>query len=462
MYFYRWDVPRDRGTGDIEEIHSCNSSRSLNSYASDPSQAGTLTKECIDDSKNPYVIPKNQWTNTHLYLGATAGMRLINRSNHSLSEQIFASVNKSLAHSGYNLSSGRIITGQEEAVAGWIAGNFLSRGLEQSGSSLTGTLDLGGASVEIAFQHPSAEPSEYQASVTLFETNHSLYARSYLCYGLNEARFRLLAHLINESSAENKVVENPCMLKNATITFHDEIFTSGCVNHSSSDIFGFGFSPPPHPSLSSQTKNYTFIGTGDYSQCTEIVEDVFDLTNCSDPTVCHNHSYFWPPVNNSGTFLGMAGFYETANFFNNSGMDLHDLTNFSLTVQSFCQLNNSNASQKYLNNSYLQELCFNGVFSLFLLETGFGFNDSNTDWTLKFVDKVEGTTVTWAMGYLVQQTTTIPDNPYDIQRPFKAVDLVVGIIILSTLCVVFVIFFFLTFHACRKVLKTRGGYSHIS
>ena len=54
------------------------------------------------------------------------------RSNHTLSEEIFLSVNTSLESSGYNLSSGRIITGQEEAVAGWIAGNYLSHGLEQS------------------------------------------------------------------------------------------------------------------------------------------------------------------------------------------------------------------------------------------------------------------------------------------------------------------------------------------
>jgi len=65
------------------------------------------------------------------------------------------------------------------------------------------------------------------------------------------------------------------------------------------------------------------------------------------------------------------------------------------------------------------------------------------------------------MGYLLNQTNSIPSSP-QVQRPFTAVDLVVGIIVLSILCFVFVVFFFLTFHACRKVLKTRGGYSHIS
>ena len=68
----------------------------------------------------------------------------------------------------------------------------------------------------------------------------------------------------------------------------------------------------------------------------------------------------------------------------------------------------------------------------------------------------------WAMGYLVNQTTLIPDDPHQVQRPFQSVDLVVGIVVLSILCLVSLVFFSLTFHACRKALKSRGGYSTLS
>ena len=68
----------------------------------------------------------------------------------------------------------------------------------------------------------------------------------------------------------------------------------------------------------------------------------------------------------------------------------------------------------------------------------------------------------WAMGYLLQKTTNISNSPHHTERPFQAVDLAVGILVLAILCVVFVVFFFLTFHACRKVLRKRGGYTHIS
>lgn len=66
-----------------------------------------------------------------------------------------------------------------------------------------GTLDMGGASTEITFLHSSNHQSDdpYQTTITLFDNAHDLYARSYLCYGLNQARLRLLAHLYNVSGS---------------------------------------------------------------------------------------------------------------------------------------------------------------------------------------------------------------------------------------------------------------------
>lgn len=41
---------------------------------------------------------------------------------------------------------------------------------------------------------------------------------------------------------------------------------------------------------------------------------------------------------------GMSGFYDTAEFFNNSGIELHNLTSFNQSVQVFCALTNQNVS----------------------------------------------------------------------------------------------------------------------
>ena len=57
-----------------------------------------------------------------------------------------------------------------------------------------GSLDLGGASAEIAFEVPF-NSSTTTASEKLFNREYHLYARSYLCYGQTEAHARFLAHL---------------------------------------------------------------------------------------------------------------------------------------------------------------------------------------------------------------------------------------------------------------------------
>ena len=52
------------------------------------------------------------------------------RKDPGLSDALLSQVNSTLEESGYDLKSGRIITGQEEAVAGWVSSNYLSQGLQ--------------------------------------------------------------------------------------------------------------------------------------------------------------------------------------------------------------------------------------------------------------------------------------------------------------------------------------------
>ena len=62
---------------------------------------------------------------------------------------------------------------------------------------MNGALDLGGGSAEISFLYQEdAIPAKESFNVTLYGINYSLYSHSYLCYGANEARRRLLGHLV--------------------------------------------------------------------------------------------------------------------------------------------------------------------------------------------------------------------------------------------------------------------------
>lgn len=116
----------------------------------------------------------------------------------------------------------------------------------------------------------------------------------------------IIVFLSQTTEDSSQPIPNPCLLKDALVTYNiSDIFNSECVNTNSSDIFGFGYPLPLSGMYNNEQENRTvsFNGTGNPIECSEVVHDVFDLTNCSDPSVCYAGEYFWPPVNNSGIFI---------------------------------------------------------------------------------------------------------------------------------------------------------------
>lgn len=62
---------------------------------------------------------------------------------------------------------------------------------------------MGGASTEIAFKATPESASEpFYTKEVLFDKAHSIYARSYLCYGHVEAWARFLGHLVHKHVSE--------------------------------------------------------------------------------------------------------------------------------------------------------------------------------------------------------------------------------------------------------------------
>ena len=64
---------------------------------------------------------------------------------------------------------------------------------------LIGALDMGGASTEISFAASAKDNQSHYVRELLMGKKEDLYARSYLCYGYNEALSRFLAHLYSEN-----------------------------------------------------------------------------------------------------------------------------------------------------------------------------------------------------------------------------------------------------------------------
>ena len=61
----------------LKHVHVCVFSESLNNYSSNPEKAGELFDQCIDKSHRKEYVPNSERKITELFLGATAGMRLV-------------------------------------------------------------------------------------------------------------------------------------------------------------------------------------------------------------------------------------------------------------------------------------------------------------------------------------------------------------------------------------------------
>jgi len=207
LYVYSWEVPTvvtpsRSSTGLVKQISSCGKNDSLNNYTSHPTDVNKTFTNCLTASRT--FVPLSLRSTTYLFLGATAGMRLVWDNDSATADEIMEAANHTLYHSGYRLVSGKIISGREEAASGWATANYAMQDFNPLADHTCGSLDLGGASAEIAFVpgHGNVD-QEYVSKEVLFSKEHDLYARSYLCYGHNEARSRFLAHLVQNVSHFN-------------------------------------------------------------------------------------------------------------------------------------------------------------------------------------------------------------------------------------------------------------------
>ena len=129
-----------------------------------------------------------------------------------------------------------------------------------------GTLDLGGASTQIAFI-PSGEPyhGEGAANLTLFGVPYFLYAESFLGYGVDQARFRL----------------------NASVPVQGSEHLDPCIQDGYRSPFGAG----------------ELVGTGNAAECSGMMGNLLNITDgsfidgSSIPTL-------------RGTFYAFSGIYH--------------------------------------------------------------------------------------------------------------------------------------------------------
>lgn len=308
---------------------------------------------------------------THLYLGATAGMRAIQQLNETRADEKIHWIDRAINESQGLIENGPyinkaylgILKGSDEAAFGWISVNFVCDTLEahhrgllkpsidsnspslnhQNHSSViyslpteervetnhlleinnasliesVGTLELGGASIQLAYQLPGQNYSEsliggaslQRQNLDLFNNRYNLATRSDLCLGMSQAilrayyillwqKFRQSAtsypvsaneSILNDTSVE---IENPCLQKAAQISFTKEqlkdILKSPCLsisnqhkNNNQGEVAKFNY-------FIDSRKVFRFSGLGKAIECDAILLDLIE------PNLCKNYFFICP------------------------------------------------------------------------------------------------------------------------------------------------------------------------
>ncbi|XP_066539554.1 ectonucleoside triphosphate diphosphohydrolase 3 [Hoplias malabaricus] len=406
VYLYQWPAEKENNTGVVSQTKKC-LVKGPGISEKDADSMKNL-KKCMDDISKD--VPPSQHNSTPVFLGATAGMRLLRLKNEEQSNAILTEIQEFLRSLPFDFQNASIISGQEEGLYGWITvnylmGNFLERNIWNTwvhphGANTVGSLDLGGASTQIAFSAPNDATGKDLIRVSLYGYEYNVYTHSFLCYGKNEAEKKVLAHLAKNSDNWART-NHPCYPAGYSITF------------SSSDIFSSECTKREKPTRYNQEKNITFFGQSDPANCKDLVRKIFDFKSCHNKENCSFEGVYQPPV--TGDFMAYAGFYYTAWALDVKGSN--SLERFNATMWSFCSKDWTTLKKTYnITEKHLKSYCYSANYVHTILADGYKFNNNNWE-NLNFQKEVNQTSIAWSLGYMLAQSNMIPAEAKLLQLP---------------------------------------------
>lgn len=433
IYLYEWPGEKENETGIVREVMNCRvAGDGISEMKVNPEKDAASWKgfeACMNNITK--AIPEHKHKKTPLFLGATAGMRLLEEKNLTRSNEIMQSLREYLSSLPFDFQNASIISGQEEGLYGWITvnyimGNFFEKNMwnkyvRPEGGKTVGSMDLGGASTQIAFAVADNFTGTDYLRVKLYGYPYNVYTHSFLCYGKNEAEKKVLDKIVQQSSNPNLIM-NPCYPRGFNITLKaSSIYDSTCTN-TPSNI---------HPN-----QNLFMVGAADSGKCRAIVRSIFDFETCSSDH-CSFNGVEQPPV--TGKYMAYAGFFFTARAIGGS----EDLEAFNASVTKFCRApwTELRKEKPSISDRYLKTYCFGGLYVFTMLTEGYKF-DRDTWSNIRFEKEVKKTSIGWSLGYMLGLSNMIPSDVkehYPMTNPLFA-----GLVLLfSALTIITFVFVFI-------------------
>lgn len=390
----------------------------ISAFKDNPFEVRSHIKLMIDYAKDLLQDVEDQWQYFPIYLKATGGMREL-----SMDERIaiMTVIREYLSDSElcpflFEPEFARVISGEEEAAFAWAAANFLmgilvdpledNLAVHDSVSSAAktyGTLDLGGASTQIAFYVPNQEIMEGLFKLQIGRKHWNIYTKSFLQFGHNSARIRHLhdvsnaayAKLGNSTDDSSHFIYTPCFHSGYT----EEYFNKDV--QSLMNIHG-----PQVPS------------SQQFQQCKDDLVPLLQLP--LDPFCewvyhgeCGIAGQYQPsiPPEEKMPFIGLSSYEIPWDIFDMPTTTT--LFDFSAKVEYMCSLPFSDLvlyidTLDHIREDYtpmIPYFCFMGTYIVTLLTEGYGFPITHALTVLK---KVDGHKVGWTLGAILYEINSLP------------------------------------------------------
>ncbi|XP_052042198.1 ectonucleoside triphosphate diphosphohydrolase 1 isoform X1 [Apodemus sylvaticus] len=403
LYIYKWPAEKENDTGVVQQLEECQvKGPGISKYAQKTDEIGAYLAECMEMSTE--LIPASKQPQTPVYLGATAGMRLLRMESEQSADKVLDAVSRSLKSYPFDFQGAKIITGQEEGAYGWITINYLLGRFIQEQNWLSfisdsqkqetfGALDLGGASTQITFVplNSTIEAPDNSLQFRLYGEDYTVYTHSFLCYGKDQALWQKLASDIQVSGAS--IVKDPCFNPGYTKTVNvSELYGTPCTKRFEKKL---------------PFDRFQIQGTGDYEQCHQSILKLFDSGHCPY-SQCAFNGVFLPPLH--GSFGAFSAFYFVMDFFKKIANDsVSSQEKMTEITKNFCSKPWEEVKTSYptIKEKYLSEYCFSGAYILSLLLQGYNFTGNSWD-QIHFMGKIKDSNAGWTLGYMLNLTNMIP------------------------------------------------------
>jgi Golgi nucleoside diphosphatase len=320
---------------------------------------------------------------TKIYIQATAGMRLLSLEQQtnmydSLYDGLLDIKDDFPFATSLDRSNIGTLDGSDEGYYGALTTNYVANYidndlmLQKEHQYPLGALDMGGSSTQIVYN--TKELAEVADGDEVPLSSDNFFVRSYLSFGADAVRVKLLEQLIaerkeddNSSSSSTAGIANPCVFRNY-----------------------------PH-----EHEGYTFTGTGDAALCSSQIASVLKFDKSNIDGVLH-------PTPIKGKFYGMSLYYFALHSVHILGDDEFEhwpspsIQEIVVAVESFCgkeweEVNDGKYLHEFTGKDQLPTRCLEAVYIATLLRDGYGFDDSKRK--IIFAFDVNGSEVEWTMGF---------------------------------------------------------------